>query len=824
MDGLSVAGSVVGIISLGIQVTQALTDYYEAYKGQRSDIANTAKKLINLLSIFKSLREQLTGRKFRADEKGLLETIEDSITECEENILELQTKVEKFKENSGNGVQEVVRTTTRQLAYPFKQSTLRKLDIDIEDTVSNLSLALAVLQQGDISKVHDDIEDAKAVLDLVRTTQISSEIRDWLKAPDATTNYNDACKLKHPRTGLWFVKGPLFSTWLVKDNSFLWLNGFAGCGKSVLCSTAIQYTLRHRMSNPRIGIAFFFFTFSDDSKQDASAMLRTLILQLSSQLNDNHAILSQLFNRYRNGTPPDQDLEDCMRQLVQRFEHVYIILDALDESPRNKHRKNIQRGVLEVLTVIRKWPESGLHLLVTSRDEPDIRDVLRNDLHATPDEIVSMKNTYVDSDIASFISGCLKNRRELHDWRIKYHDQIEKALTEKSNGVFRWVECQFRAISNCKSKRQLDATLVSLPLGLDDTYERMLSSIDQVSVQDARRILTLLCCAKRPLTVPELIDANAVELGDKPRLNPDGRLPSKDEILGVCPGLVELYVRPNGKTTVRIAHFSVQEYLESERILLQNAAIFSVRRPEAHAEIASICLTYLLEPGLSKESITEYPLELYAAKTWYEHFRNGDKSTHYAEHQALRLFRDSGGKFENWVMIWNPDDYFGKKPDGKVPSPVYYASLLGLSWVLSQLLCENQSPSSLLPLRLQEISDLVNAEGGRFGHALQAASAAGHEQTVRLLLDKGADVNAEGGRYGRALQAASAKGHEQIVRLLLNKGANVNAEGRLYGGRRYGGALQVASARGHEQIAGSIAAGAMAARSKQLQLKATSRL
>ena len=430
MDGLSVAASVAGIISLGIQVTQSLTDYYEAYKGQKSEIANTAERLKNLLHVFSSLRGELTDRQFRADEKGLVETIEGSIEICEENILELQTKSDKFNSTSGNSIQ----AATRQLAYPFRQSTLRKLDADIDEIVSNLSLALAVLHQKDIGNVQDDIEDAKAVLDLVRTAQISSTIRDWLKAPDATTDYNDACKLKHPRTGLWFAKGSYFSTWLIKANSFLWLNGFAGCGKSVLCSTAIQYTLRHRKSNPRIGIAFFFFTFSDGFKQDASAMLRALVLQLSSQLNDNHTRLSRLYDRHRNATPPDSDLEDFLHQLVQAFEHVYIILDALDESPRNLHGKNIRRSVLESLATIREWSQPGLHLLVTSREETDIRDALHDDLYTSPDEIVSMKNESVDSDIASFISSRLKYSHELRKW-ADYHSQIESALAEGSKGV-----------------------------------------------------------------------------------------------------------------------------------------------------------------------------------------------------------------------------------------------------------------------------------------------------------------------------------------------------------------------------------------------------
>ncbi len=298
--------------------------------------------------MLESLRRQLANRKFRADEQDLLETIEGSIEVCEENIHELQTKVDKYKDSSGDGIRAAARTATRQLAYPFRQSTLLKLDVDIDEIVSHMSLALQVLQQKDISNVQDDIMDANAVLDLVRADQISSTIRDWLKAPNATDNYNEANKKKHPGTGIWFVKGSSFSAWLAKPKSFLWLKGFAGCGKSVLCSTAIQYALRHRRSNPRIGIAFFFFTFNDESKQDASAILRALVLQLSSQLNDNYRILSQLHDSYRIATPPDYTLVDCLHQLVRAFEHVYIILDALDESPQNKHRRDMLQALVDI--------------------------------------------------------------------------------------------------------------------------------------------------------------------------------------------------------------------------------------------------------------------------------------------------------------------------------------------------------------------------------------------------------------------------------------------------------------------------------------------
>ena len=67
-------------------------------------------------------------------------------------------------------------------------------------------------------------------------------------------------------------------------------------------------------------------------------------------------------------------------------------------------------------------------------------------------------------------------------------------------------------------------------------------------------------------------------------------------------------------------------------------------------------------------------------------------------------------------------------------------------------------------------------QGGDYGNALYAASARGHEQIVKLLLDKDADVNAQGGHYGNALQTASEGGHEQVVKLLLDKGAHPNVE------------------------------------------------
>ena len=365
--------------------------------------------------------------------------------------------------------------------------------------------------------------------------------------------------------------------------------------------------------------------------------------------------------------------------------------------------------------------------------------------------------------------------------------------------------------------------LRSLPESLDETYERMLRAINPYLIEDARRILTLLCFASRPLAVQELIDGVAVEINNSTGLNRKRRLQDANGIRDICGAFIDIGLgvdhtikhstklekAKNLTPTVRIAHFSIQEYLESERIRQQKAAIFSLTSATAHAEIAQLCLVYLLEPGLSRSELDqsvckEYPLAHFAAMYWYYHYQKTAKNAPGLDDCILRMFQHQRS-FTTWVMLHDIDNHYEPAIDfnrtlDDIASPIYYASLLGLGQALLELTHTVESESIVVPTQastsVSEVSKRVNALGGFCGNALQAASGSGHKKIVQMLLDRGADVNSQGGHYDNALLVASTRGHEKIVQILLDRGADVNAQS----GNHHNNALQAASYNGHEKI------------------------
>ncbi|KAJ5312860.1 hypothetical protein N7508_003690 [Penicillium antarcticum] len=786
-DPFSITAGAVGFLSLGIQVSGNLLEFYSSYKNRDADLAKITDKLEELLGIFKCLDSALKNG--LPTTKALSHELDKVVVSCSEIIDELQTRCERFQQEPGSSLKGALHVHGLRVAYPFRKRTLRALEVDIAEMRSNLSLALDVLQLENQKTVGDRIDDLKLLLERTNALQVSSTIHDWLKAPDATVDHNSASAKHHPMTGLWFLESHQFQEWLVTNDSFLWINGFAGSGKSVLMSTTIQHTIRTKQHQFGVGIAFFYFSFGDVSKRTSYSMLSALLLQLSTQNEDGQKDLEQLYQTYNSQKPPLDALLDCLRLCLSRFSQSYLFIDALDESLEGP----VREMVLSAIRRMRQWNMPTIHLLVSSRDEVDIRQ----SLGVSEDQDISIRNSHTDRDILNFVAYELESDPKLRKWHRRHHEIREK-LVKQAEGVFIFVACQLSSLRKVLIGNQLDEWLRSLPRDLDETYKRTLCNIEAIYTEDVRRILTALCISDRPLTITELIGAIAVNFSEPPQIDSEGRSYDPNDLFGICgilvePAVIETYY---GQAIVaRIAHFSLREYLQSDRMLQQKAKQFGIRQDHANAEMAQTCLVYLSDPNLSVEMsnemrIAQFPFAKYAAQYWYHHYERTTARRPHLEALALRLFQNKAS-FAAWVNLHDFDSgmllVVFERPFHQMPPPIYYSALLGLENVLKALI--KASPNQLL----RESS--LNDNTGHHGCALQAASFEGHESVVQTLLEYGANPNVQGGYSGNALQAASYNGYERIVQMLLEKGADPNIQSE-----NFGGALQTASRRGHKNI------------------------
>ena len=124
--------------------------------------------------------------------------------------------------------------------------------------------------------------------------------------------------------------------------------------------------------------------------------------------------------------PPYQDLLSALRETMDSFEHVYVIVDAIDECPYGSPREE----VCKALTAMEKWDMPQLHLLVTSRNEVDIR----KQIEPFSQQQLSIQNEALNADIQKYIREHLRSDSKLQRWKANFGD-IEEALLKGACGM-----------------------------------------------------------------------------------------------------------------------------------------------------------------------------------------------------------------------------------------------------------------------------------------------------------------------------------------------------------------------------------------------------
>lgn len=151
--------------------------------------------------------------------------------------------------------------------------------------------------------------------------------------------------------------------------------------------------------------------------------------------------------------------------------------------------------------------------------------------------------------------------------------------------------------------------------GLEDAYS---TTLDRIRGQGRNRVklgigaLMWISCSERPLKPEELCRALAVEVGTTD-LNVDN-IPSIRTLMSCTLGLVKI---DEQASTVRLVHFTLQEYLTSHPNLLATP----------HSMMAEICLTYLNFQSVCELTTTPHnappavPFLHYASCYWGFHAR-----------------------------------------------------------------------------------------------------------------------------------------------------------------------------------------------------------
>ena len=336
---------------------------------------------------------------------------------------------------------------------------------------------------------------------------------------------------------------------------------------------------------------------------------------------------------------------------------------------------------------------------------------------------------------------------------------------------FRWAYCQLEILRQClppSVRRILD----ELPETLDETYERVLKDIKKVNREHAIRLLHCLTVAIRPLRVEELagvlaIDFDAAGREGIPKLTPNWRWADDHQaVLSTCSSLIGI-VDDGDSQVVQFSHFSVKEYLTSDRLarLGGDVSHFHILLEPAHTILAQVCLGTLLSMDDRVNSINagNIPLAKYAAKHWVDHARF-ENVTARIQVAMECLFDANKPHHAAWLRVHDIDEeWFWFTPDCIIPcgEPLYYAALCGFYDLVKHLAVKHPGH--------------VNAWGGQIVSPLGAALYRNHFQVAELLHEHGADVHVRGDWERTLLHASTKGGNVDAVRWLLSHGADANA-------------------------------------------------
>jgi hypothetical protein len=212
--------------------------------------------------------------------------------------------------------------------------------------------------------------------------------------------------------------------WHAGARRYLRLYGLAGCGKTVLSATVLEYL---EAENNGL-ILSFFFDFGDTTKQTLDGMLRSLAFQLYQGGIGSAIYLDTQYQEHQNGSnePATKVLLDTIFKMLLVQKKVYIVLDALGES---KTRDDI---IMWIKNVVSSQELVHIQLLFTSRPESEFQCCMAPLIGEQ--NCLPLEKQAVNSDIQSWVTAQLSQRRDFMEKSLS-QDLLERIYRRVGDGA-----------------------------------------------------------------------------------------------------------------------------------------------------------------------------------------------------------------------------------------------------------------------------------------------------------------------------------------------------------------------------------------------------
>jgi hypothetical protein len=206
---------------------------------------------------------------------------------------------------------------------------------------------------------------------------------------------------------------------------------------SSLSSTIIQ-DIEAMQETGQASMGYFYFDFQDASKQHRHDLLTSLLFQLSARSVPHCDILSRLHADHDGGArqPTDQELTKCLKKLLTLPDQrpIYLIIDALDESPNTSGIPSPREEALQLITGLVELRLPGLHICVTSRPQISIRIVLGR---LTSLCVCLHDQSGQRNDIVDYVTSVVYSNSELimRGWGKEEKDLVIETLSKRADGM-----------------------------------------------------------------------------------------------------------------------------------------------------------------------------------------------------------------------------------------------------------------------------------------------------------------------------------------------------------------------------------------------------